>query len=241
MIPKLIFSLCFFSMVLAQTAPFSFGLERGVQVLVFVAPNCAACEALAKIENLPITFVGREASLPYKRYKQDKNDLLARSLRVQQAPTLLVLMDGWEVKRLSGKINPSPKTLNLLIEAAEAGLIGPSYAMPLQIGQMAPEPYHSYSGMLVFGRESCVWCEKEKELLNKLCQSGHPLQMIYSDGKWAEACMGELNEQLFATFGIPGTPTHVYLRQGRVMWIGVGYYSDLDQIHQALGAMEVVK
>lgn len=114
---------------LAQTVPIGYGLEEGTRILVFVSPSCAACESLASLKFLkdfPVTFVGRAEQMPYSPYRQDKGDLLARALRIQSAPTLVVLKDGWEVKRLTGKIHLSAKTLGLLIDAAEAGLLNPA-------------------------------------------------------------------------------------------------------------------
>lgn len=222
-----------------QSVPHGLGLDRGTRILVFVAPNCVSCEALGKIEGFPITFVGRTQTAPYHPYLQDQNDLLARSLRIQKAPTLVVLKDGWEVKRLVGQINLTPKAINLLLDATEAGLIAPQHSFPLTLGEPAPEPFQNFTGLLVFGFESCSWCAKEKDIWTKLCQQGVSLRVIYSEGKWPEACVGELNPQLFGTFDIPGTPTHVYLHQGRVIWIGVGYRSDLEVLVKALIAMGV--
>lgn len=224
---------------LAQSVPIGYGLEEGTQILVFVSPNCAACASLAALKDFPVTFVGRAEQMPYSPYRQDKGDVLARALRIQTAPTLVVLKDGWEVKRLTGKINLTPKTLSLLIDAAEAGLLSPQYAMPLTLGQPAPAPYQDFTGWLVFGYEGCHWCQQEKDTWAKLCRQSVSLKIIYSEGKWPEACKGELNSEPFSTFGIPGTPTHVYLRGGRVAWGDVGYRSDLAEIVQALGAMEV--
>lgn len=224
---------------LAQSVPIGYGREEGTRILVFVAPNCAPCESLAALKDFPITFVGRAEQMPYNPYRQDKGDLLARALRIHTAPTLVVLKDGWEVKRITGKINPTPKTLGLLIDAAEAGLLSPQYAMPLALGQPAPAPYQDFTGLLIFGYEGCSWCQREKDTWARLCQQSVRLKIIYSEGKWPEACKGELNTALFSTFGIPGTPTHVYLREGRVVWVDVGYRSDLEEVAQALGAMEV--
>lgn len=222
---------------LAQSVPIGYGLEEGTQILVFVSPNCAACESLATLKDFPVTFVGRAEQMPYSPYRQDKGDLLARALRIQSAPTLVVLKDGWEVKRLTGKINPSAKTLGLLFDAAEAGLLSPAYTLAVSLGQVAPAPYQDFSGLLVFGYERCRWCELEKESWARLCQRSVNLRIIYSEGRWPEVCKGELSTELFGRFGVPGTPTHVYLRQGRVVWIDVGYRSDLEEVVQALEAM----
>ncbi|WP_157205973.1 thioredoxin family protein [Calidithermus timidus] len=118
---------------------------------------------MATMKGFPLTFVGRIENLPFHPYLHDRGDLLARALRIQSAPTLVVLKDGWEVKRLTGKINPSAKALALLVDAAEAGLLSPAYTLAVSLGQIAPAPYQDFSGLLVFGYEQCRWCDLEKE------------------------------------------------------------------------------
>jgi thiol-disulfide isomerase/thioredoxin len=148
---------------LAQSVPLGYGLEEGTRILVFTAPECTVCESLATMKGFPLTFVGRIENLPFHPYLHDRGDLLARALRIQSAPTLVVLKDGWEVKRLTGKINPSAKALALLVDAAEAGLLSPAYTLAVSLGQIAPAPYQDFSGLLVFGYEQCRWCDLEKE------------------------------------------------------------------------------
>jgi hypothetical protein len=44
---------------MAQSVPVGYGFEEGTQILVFVAPDCAECEALTALKDFPITFVRR--------------------------------------------------------------------------------------------------------------------------------------------------------------------------------------
>lgn len=213
-------------------------LEQGTRILVFATTECTVCKTLAAMEGFPITFVGRAEKLPFSPYLHDEGDLLARALRIQTAPTLVVLRDGWEVKRLTGKINPTAKTISLLVDAAEAGLLSPAYNLKVALGDTAPAPFQDFSGLLVFGYEQCRWCELEKELWANPCQQSVRLHVIYSEGRWPEACTGELNTELFGTFGIPASPTHIFLRQGRIVWINVGYRGDLAEIVEALSRKE---
>lgn len=152
---------------------------------------------------------------------------------------MIITNDGLEVKRFVLPNLPDARLLNLALQAAQAGLITPAYTTQIKLGEVAPAPYNAYSGLLIFGRESCQFCEQEKDSWVEMCRNKLPIHLVYSEGKWPEACDGEVNVDLFQKFGIPGTPTHVYLKAGHVMWIDIGYRADLTELVKALGSMEV--
>ena len=112
---KLLFGfMLLFCLAYGQSVPYGLGLGEGTQILVFTSPNCTPCQEMAKLKDFPITFIGRTENSTYQPYLQDKNDLLARAFRVQVSPTLIVLKDGWEVKRMVGRINVTAKAISLL-------------------------------------------------------------------------------------------------------------------------------
>lgn len=232
----LVWLLVLIGLVLAQNVPYGLGLEQGTRVLVFVAPNCAACETLANLPGLPVLYVGRAESLPYKPYRRDPGDVLARAFRIRTAPTMVVLKDGQEVKRFTSRVDPG--VLGLVVRTTESGSMAPRFRQLVKVGQPAPEPYNNFTGLLVFWQEDCMWCQREAESLAKLCAS-RPVWIVSGQGKWPQACAGEPKPELFSAFGIPGTPAHVYLKEGRVVWLDFGYRSDLEELLGALEAMGV--
>ncbi|MCL6527428.1 MAG: hypothetical protein K6T57_11175 [Thermaceae bacterium] len=134
MIFRLLPLVFFSSLGLCQGVPIGFGLEQGVRILAFIAPNCAACKSLMTISGVPLIFVGRQDSQEYAPYIKDSGDILARSFRIQQAPTVIITNAGLEVKRFVLPNLPDAQLLNLALQAAQAGLITPGAQEFLRLG-----------------------------------------------------------------------------------------------------------
>jgi thiol-disulfide isomerase/thioredoxin len=212
----------------AQVAPFGLDMKHGVKVLAFVTADCPACEALRELDDLPILFVGPEPSLPYMPYRQDTGgNLVARTFYIQQAPTVVVLEDGQEVTRYVGAVGK--EVIIGDIAMIEQGVLSPQYDLEVRVGEQVDGRFADYTGMVVFWKQDCVWCEREEADVAALCEAGEvPVIVLAVTIKaWPDSCTGLHDSETYEAWGIPGAPVHVYLDEGRVMWIDLGYREDL--------------
>lgn len=177
-------------------------LNEGVKVLVF--PAADARLDLEPYRDLPLVFALNGSQPAYQPSVDDSSGTLRKAFSIQATPTLIVLNEGREVRRFVGQF-PKAKTLSLVVEATEAGIIAPQYPSIIRVGDPAPEAYRDFTGLLVFSRESCVWCQREQPILSELCKT-YPIRVVSGEGKWAEGCRGELRPEASEAFGVPGTP-----------------------------------
>jgi thiol-disulfide isomerase/thioredoxin len=223
---------------LAQVAPLGLGVEEGVHVLAFVAADCSGCEALKALEDLPILFVGPEPSLPYTPYKQDTDgNLIARTFYVYgQIPTVVVLRDGQQVKRFTGAVDVG--AVRTAFEMAEEGTLSPRFNLNIRVGERVEGQFADYTGLVIFWKQDCIWCERIEPDVTAICEAGDlPVRVLAVTLKeWPEACEGMYESHTYEAWGIPGAPVHVYLEEGKVIWIDLGYREDLQQIARILAA-----
>ncbi len=220
----------------AQVVPYGVKIEDGVKILVFVESNCDACEALqSEFEGLPATYIGADLFLPYTPYLTDtENQLVARTFRVPEFPSVYVLKDGQVATKFEGGADRS--TVEAAVKDVEAGTVVPEYTYTINIGEHLTGEFSDYTGFLVFYRESCEKCQEEKPILSQLCESGELSITILAtrDEPLPEGCSGEFARQTALDWGIPGVPSVVYLDKGVVTWVDLGFREDLAVIAEDL-------
>jgi thiol-disulfide isomerase/thioredoxin len=170
-----------------------------VNVLAFVAADCPACEALRELGDLPILFVGPEPSLPYTPYRQDSDgNLIARTFYVYgQLPMVVVLKDGQQVERFAGAVDR--EAVRAAFEMTEQGALSPQYDLNIHVGEQVEGQFADYTGMVIFWKQDCVWCEREEADVAALCEAGQvPVTVLTVTLKeWPEACHGMYETQTY--------------------------------------------
>ncbi|WMT57241.1 hypothetical protein [Truepera radiovictrix] len=228
---------------LAQMVPYGLGLESGVHVLAFVSADCKACEVLRQeLEGLPVTYIGSEPELDYEPYLQDTSHrLVARTLRVETTPTVLVLKDGQIAEGYTEPIATSE--VRMMVEDVANGTRLLDYAYNIAIGERVEGVFANYTGLLVFYRESCEACLRGRDVLAEVCRdTALNITVLVTRGEEPlfEGCPSqhEHARDTAIAWQLPGVPSMVYLKEGLVTWVDLGYREDFREVAEALVATE---
>lgn len=209
---------------LAHVAPYGLGLEQGVHILVFVGPNCPACEALrGELNGISTIYVGSSPAIAYRPYRLDPERLLHLTFRINNYPTLVLLKDGQEVRRYEPPVRG--QEVKRAYQEAKSGRTEPPYSYKIHVGDRVGGEFDTYTGLLIFWRESCPSCREEAPAIRRLCHSGSlSVRVLATQGEaLPRGCPGKYARGIALSWGIPGVPAMVYLREGRVTWLDLGY------------------
>jgi thiol-disulfide isomerase/thioredoxin len=221
----------------AQVVPHGFGLDKGIQILVFIDSQCETCQAIHQdLQGLAVTYIGSDFILPYNPYQADTtNQLIARTFRVPSIPTIYILVDGHTVQAFEGGADRA--TIEEILGSLENNDLSLDVTYKITPGQTVSGKFENYTGLVVFYRESCELCIQEKPLISELCQNSQLTLTVIStkeDEPLPDNCQGEYNRQLALDWGLPGVPAAIYINNGTITWIDSGYREDLSEILEDL-------
>jgi hypothetical protein len=149
-----------------------------------------------------------------------------------------VLKDGQFVYGYRQEVDA--RLVAIAVLEAEQGTLTPPYEYALAIGEPVEGDFADYTGLIVFWRESCPACLEEEETLTTICRSAQlPVTVLATrDERLPDSCPGWYARELALSWGIPGVPSKVFLKDGRVTWLDLGYREDLEDMFEALVATE---
>ena len=220
----------FAGLALAQVAPWGLGVERGKAVLVFTS-NCTDAAAAPQVMARVVLVLpeGRRCQVGGAEVFQDTGGLWRATFYVDREPRVVVLKEGQQIVAAS-----EPLTLGLAESVNDVlkddQRYPPKFALKIRPGDRLADDLAGYTGLVVFWKEGCPWCEKERDDLARLCRVLPVLLVSNTSGKPdLPECARRGNWQLYHDWGIPGAPTHVWIEEGVVMWVSVGFQPNLEQ------------
>lgn len=223
-------ALALVSLALAQVAPWGLDVERGKAVLVF-AQTCDVAAGVAEVQ-APVVLILPESvncTVADARIFHDPEGLWRATFYVEREPRVVVLKEGQQVAALHASLNSAlAQGLNEVL--ADDARYPPRFDLKIRPGDRLTGDLAGFTGLVVFWKEGCPWCEKEREDLARLCQHFSVLLVSNTPGKpQLPACTRRGDWQLYHDWGIPGAPSHVWIEEGVVRWIDLGYRFDLEQ------------
>jgi thiol-disulfide isomerase/thioredoxin len=220
-----------------RAVPWGYSLEEGTRVVAYVTHDCPECETLIeRLWGLGVVFVGSEPDLPYPNYLWDERELIARTLRIIEAPTVVLLQGGHEVQRhVTQRIDP--EVIHAAVSALHTGALQADRLVDLTIGERVPSHFEDFTGLVVFWRETCEPCEREAQVLVEVATS-LPLEVRVVPAGQDVPPELERAETLGIreAWGIGGH-VRVLLSRGVPVWIDMGAREDLMEILQDLVAL----
>jgi len=219
------------SLVSAQVAPWGLGVERGKAVLVF-ARGCEAAIGAAEVQ-APVILIlpqGVRCAAPDVRVFHDPKGLWRAIFYVEEEPRVVVLKEGQQVAALQAPLKTAlARGLNQVL--ADDARYPPHFDLRIRPGDRLTGDLSTFTGLVVFWKEGCPWCEREREDLARLCQHLPVLLVSDTPGKpELTACTRRGDWRLYHDWGIPGAPTHVWIEKGVVRWIDLGYTERLTEL-----------
>ncbi|XOB98159.1 TlpA family protein disulfide reductase [Deinococcota bacterium DY0809b] len=107
----------------------------------------------------------------------------------------------------------------------------PHFDLKIRPGDRLTGDLAGFTGLIVFWKEGCPWCEKEREDLARLCEHVPVLLVSNTPGKPELAsCTRRGDWHLYHDWGIPGAPSHVWIEKGVVGWVDLGYTERLTDL-----------
>jgi len=214
----------FVGLVLAQVAPWGLSVERGKAVLVFTS-NCADAAAASQVKARVVLVLpeGRRCQVEGAEVFQDIDGLWRTTFYVGREPRVVVLKEGQQIVATS-----EPLTLGLAESVNDVlkddQRYPPKFALKIRPGDRLTGDLAGYTGLVVFWKEGCPWCEKERDDLARLCRELPVLLVSDTPGKpELPECARRGEWQLYRDWGIPVAPTHVWIEEGVVKWIDIGH------------------
>jgi len=149
---------------------------------------------------------------------------------VKREPWLVVLKEGQQIVAAGEPLsNRVAEDVNRVLQDDRRYV--PRFNLRIRPGDRLTGVLANYTGLVVFWKEGCVWCEKERRDLAHLCQELPVLLVSNVPGKTdLPECTRRGPWQLYHDWGIPGAPTHVWVDEGVVRWIDLGYRERLHEI-----------
>ncbi|MCL4454490.1 MAG: conjugal transfer protein TraF [Deinococcus sp.] len=220
----------------AQVVPYGYNLERGTRVAIFVKSGCKPCLRLAAqfkelsvLKKTSITFIAEQSLPNYQPLIVDSDKFLQQTLRVDRFPLVIVFREGLEIMRI---VKTSALSISTVAEQVRNGSFKSKYSFKISAGARIVGTFANYTGLVVFWKQGCPWCEKERDTFEAMCRSGLTKITIVgvNTRKWPKACPGRYDPQVYSDWGIPGAPTSVLLRKGRVIWVDLGYREEFKRL-----------
>lgn len=220
-------------LALAQVAPWGQGVERGKAVLVF-SSNCADAAAAPQVKARVVLVLpeGRRCQVEGAEVFQDTGGLWRATFYVDREPRVVVLKEGQQIVAASEPLTPDlANAVNQVLEGDQR--YAPRFALKIRPGDRLAGDLAGYTGLIVFWKEGCPWCEKERDDLAHLCRELPVLLVSNTSGKPdLPECTRRGNWQLYHDWGIPGAPSHVWIEEGVVRWIDLGQKDRLFEVVQ---------
>ena len=223
------------SWVSAQVAPWGLGVERGKAVLVF-SQDCDAAADAADVR-APVVLVlpeGGNCHVEGAKTFHDPRGLWRATFYVEEEPRVVVLKEGQQVAALQAPLRTAlAQGLNQVL--ADDARYPPRFDLKIRPGDRLTGDLAGFTALVVFWKEGCPWCEKEREDPARLCERVPLLLVSNTPGKpELPACTRRGAWRLYHDWGIPGAPTHVWIEKGVVRWLDVGYRPNLKAILAAI-------
>lgn len=210
-----------------QVAPWTFEPAVGIQTLVFVRDGCDACTRLAAaLDRLDVVYVGHESTLPYEPYHQDALGLMAKTFRVVSYPTAVVLQGRQEVLRQEGFVDVA--VVEASVNALATGAMVPPWQVGLDIGERVEGGYENFTGLVVYWDTGCEACVRERPQLAQIAaETRTEVRVIGAVEQLPDGVSASDSSVTASSWGLPGAPMHIYLRDGVPLWIDAGFRGDL--------------
>ena len=159
----------------------------------------------------------------------DASEVLTRTFRVSDYPTLIVLREKQEVIRQSGNVDV--EVLSATIAALRDGRVPHTWKVGIEIGVWVPGRFADFTGLIVCWQPDCDSCDLEADQVAALTAlETVALEIIGADSDDANEATGQLRV-------LPGAPMHIYLRDGIRLWINTGVRDDLVELVQRVTAL----
>lgn len=218
------------TLVTAQSLPLGYGIPNEA-LLVFVSEHCSACQNYLEDSHHSAVYIGRHSTSEYAPYVWDEGDILARTFQVLDAPTVVVIKDGYSLGRFAGYLGSSD--LDEVLEYLHPELVDPPPNHHL-VGSHVPNPLADYTGLIVFWSEDCEWCQLNSREIMATCMQ-QAVRIVSLSGKGPSQCKTIENADMFLdSIDIPATPTFLFAHEGTIVWSALGYRADLDLLGLAL-------
>ncbi len=223
----------FAGLALAQVAPWGLGVERGKAVLVFTS-NCTDAAAAPQVKAWVVLVLpeGRRCQVGGAEVFQDTGGLWRATFYVDREPRVVVLKEGQQIVATTKPLTPDlANAVNQVIEDDQR--YAPRFTLKIRPGDRLAGDLAGYTGLVVFWKEGCPWCEKERDDLARLCRELPVLLVSNTSGKPdLPECTRRGNWQLYHDWGIPGAPSHVWIEEGVVKWMDLGQKDRLFEVVQ---------
>lgn len=209
--------------------PWLLDLTEPVSLLLFVEPDCAECQA-AHFDlqgEAPMRVAATSAVEGYGALFVDAGEILTRTFRVTDYPTLIVLRENQEVIRQNRFVDR--EVVEATISALQADRIPQTWKVGIQIGTRVPGRFTDFTGLVVYWQQDCDWCDQEIDQVAALTALDIPVEVIGAESTGS-------SEDTARLWGLPGAPMHIYLRAGVPLWIDTSFREDLVELVQRIAA-----
>jgi len=211
-------------------APWLLDITEPVSLLLFVEPDCAECRA-AHFDlqgEAPMRVASTLAVEGYDSLFVDADEILTRTFRVTNYPTLIVLRENQEVIRQNRFVDR--EVVEATISALRADRVPQTWKVGIQIGTRVPGRFADFTGLVVHWQRDCDWCDREIDQVAALTALGNiPVEVVGADSTGS-------SEDTARLWGLPGAPMHIYLRAGVPLWIDTSFREDLVELVQRVAA-----
>jgi len=207
-------------------APWLLDITEPVSLLLFVEPDCEECRAtyFDLQGEAPMRVAATSEVEGYGALFLDASEILTRTFRVTNYPTLIVLRENQEVIRQNRLVDI--EVVAATISALQADRIPQTWKVGIQTGTRVPGRFADFTGLVVHWQQDCDWCDQETDQVAALRAHGNiPVEVIGTESTGSDEDTAKL-------WGLPGAPMHIYLRAGVPLWIDTGFREALVELVQ---------
>ena len=211
-------------------APWLLDITEPVSLLLFVEPDCTECRA-AHFDlqgEAPMRIASTLAVEGYDSLFVDADEILTRTFRITNYPTLIVLRENQEVIRQNRFVDI--EVVEATISALRADRIPQTWKVGIQIGTRVPGRFTDFTGLVVYWQNLCGSCDQEIDQVAALRALGDiPVEVVGAESTGS-------NEDTAKLWDLPGAPMHIYLHTGVPLWIDTSFRDDLVELVQRVAA-----
>lgn len=167
--------------------------------------------------------------MPYEPYHHDTLGLIAKTFRVVTYPTAILLQGRQEVLRQVGFVDVA--VVEASVNALATGAMIPPWRVGLTIGERVEGGHESFTGLMVYWKSDCDACERERSQLARIAtETLTEVRVIGAVERLPDGVSTGDPSVTATSWGLPGAPMHIYLRNGVPLWIDAGFRSDLVDV-----------